>query len=97
MSFGQDQEIRTKEKIMKWICSMFLMTVLLFTSAPAMYALQSGTGAQGQDADADNQNHRRKKRKEYVPEGSGGVILVLAAGAVGGGLLVWRKKRASAA
>jgi hypothetical protein len=84
---------RKREKLMKWICSMFLMTVLLLTSAPAMYALQSDAGVHVQDP--GNQNEKRKK-KHYLPEGSGGMILVLAAGAVGGGLLVWRKKRASA-
>ena len=38
----------------------------------------------------------KKKKKKQLPEGSTGAILVLAAGVLGGGLLVWRRKRNAA-
>lgn len=41
---------------------------------------------------------RRNDRKSYsVPEGSGGAVMVLAAGAIGGALLLSRRKRRAAA
>jgi hypothetical protein len=35
----------------------------------------------------------KDKYNHHVPEGSAGAILILAAGALGGGVLVWRRKR----
>jgi len=76
---------------MKWISAMFLAAMLMGTAAaPVALALQPSSAAPGLGGD----NHRRKR--DRLPEGSGGVIAVLTIGAVGGGLLVWRKKRAAA-
>jgi hypothetical protein len=41
---------------------------------------------------------RREDRKSYsMPEGSGGAVMVLAAGALGGALLLSRRKRRATA
>jgi hypothetical protein len=75
---------------MKWIGAMLLSTVFLLTSVPAIHAVQSSASAQSREA--DNQDKHRKKRRDPVPEGSAGVILALAAGALGTSVLVWRRK-----
>ncbi len=67
------------------MCTMFL-AVLLCAASPATYALQASTAQRYQDVN-------KNRRKKHVPEGSGGVILALAAAAVGGSLIIWRRKR----
>jgi len=41
----------------------------------------------------ERRDDRNKKPSSSVPEGGGRALLVLAAGALGGSVLVWRRKR----
>jgi hypothetical protein len=69
-----------------------LMAGLLLASGPVVRAaVFQDSHNYSQDRDRDN-----KKKKKQVPEGSAGAILVLAAGALGGGLLLWRRKKGTA-
>jgi hypothetical protein len=66
--------------------AVLLMTVLLLANAPSVQAGRNGrNGRNGQNG----QNGQPKS----VPEGSAAAILILAAGALGGSVLVWRRKR----
>lgn len=71
---------------MKWMCTMSLMAALLLAGVPATQALQATPSQHYQEG-------ARHRKKKHVPEGSGGVILGLTAAAVGGGLIIWRRKR----
>lgn len=79
--------IKTKGNGMKWLFSMSLLAVLCVSVAPAANALIEPLPVQ--------QLSRKNTHKSRLPEGSAGVIAVMGAAALGGGLLVWRKKRAS--
>ena len=83
---------------MKWISFRFLvlplMTILLLGSAPSVraIALQDSSGH-----GRVNDDNEKKRKKDQVPEGSTGAILVLAAGILGGGMLLWRRKKGASA
>ena len=66
-----------------------LMTVLLLANAPSLQATAL------QDSGPSFRVKHPKWEKEYkrVPEGSAGGILILAAGSLGGAVLIWRRKR----
>jgi LPXTG-motif cell wall-anchored protein len=65
-----------------------LMAGFLLVSAPAVRAaVFQGSLNYSQDRDSN------KKKKKQVPEGSTGAILGLAAAVLGGGLLIWRRKK----
>jgi len=71
-----------------------LLAVFLLAHAPLVEAASLGwpvTYFRAKDKRKDNDDKGRKRAS--VPEGSGSAALVLAATAVGGGLLVSRRKR----
>jgi hypothetical protein len=95
---GPKQDLKNKERPMKWSTTLRLfasplLAVLLLASVPSVRAtVFQDTSSSFRESDKNN------KKKEQVPEGSAGAFLVLTVGALGGGLLVWRrKKRATAA
>jgi hypothetical protein len=67
-----------------------LMTVLLLANAPSLQAV-----ALQDSGPSFRVKHDKWDKKEYkrVPEGSAGGILILAAGSLGGAVLIWRRKR----
>jgi hypothetical protein len=68
-----------------------LMTVLLLANAPSLQA----TALQDSGPSFRVKHDKWEDKKEYkrVPEGSAGAILILAAGSLGGAVLIWRRKR----
>jgi hypothetical protein len=67
-----------------------ILTAIMLTTVPL-------AGARERRWD-DRREDRREDRKSYsMPEGSGGAVMVLAAGALGGALLLSRRKRRATA
>jgi hypothetical protein len=72
-----------------------LMTLLLLANAPSVQATAVQNGPSFRLKHDKDSKEDKKERKEYkgVPEGSAGAILILAAGSLGGAVLIWRRKR----
>jgi hypothetical protein len=75
-----------------------LMTVFLLANAPSLQAtaLQDSGPSFRVKHDKWEDKHDKwedKKENKSVPEGSAGAILILAAGSLGGAVLIWRRKR----
>ena len=79
---------------MKWVCSLFLLTIMLLPSASAMQAVNP---VRFRDTDSNMQQQQRRRRRHAMPEGGAATILALTAGAVGCGIVWRRKKQALAA
>jgi hypothetical protein len=68
-----------------------LMTVLLLANAPSLQA--TALQDSGPSFRVKHDKWEVKKKHTSVPEGSAGGILILAAGSLGGAVLIWRRKR----
>jgi hypothetical protein len=69
-----------------------LMTVLLVANAPSLQATALQDSGPTFRVKHDKWEDKKKEYKR-VPEGSAGGILILAAGSLGGAVLIWRRKR----
>ena len=89
---------------MKWRTKLRLLAVPLLgvlflgrvpsVEAVSLHGSTIDVQAKNKQKDKDNDDKGKKTR---VPEGSAGAVLVLAAGALGGGLLLSRRKRRATA
>ena len=74
------------------LLAIALTTVLLTTSATtlrAMVVYDNGLSFQEKEKEKEKEKHREHR---LVPEGSAAAISILAAVALGGGVLIWRRK-----
>lgn len=85
------------------LLAISLLTVCLLAAVPparATVSFDSGNSLleklkerAKEKAKEREKDGRRDDRRTQVPDGSDGALLVLAAGALGGGVLVWRRKQ----
>jgi hypothetical protein len=93
---------------MKWsptlrLLAISLMTGFLVGSVPPVQATvfrDNGSSFWEKEKEKEKERERDRdrdkdpyKKPTQVPEGSGRVLLVLAAGVLGGSVLVWRRKQ----
>jgi hypothetical protein len=76
------------------LLAVSLMTVLLVTSAPPVRAAVVYNRGHSWEKHKDKDKDKGRETRQ-VPEGSAGALLILAAGALAGGVLVWRRKRSA--
>lgn len=78
------------------LLAICLMTGVLLSVTPPVQAtvfLNNGSSVWEKAKEKEKEKSRRDDKKPTsVPEGSGRAPLILAAGALGVGLLVWRRK-----
>jgi hypothetical protein len=84
-----------------------LMTGFLLASVPAVHATvfrddSSSFWEKRREQEIEKEKERAREREKYrrddkkpnsVPEGSSRALLILAAGALGGSVVVWRRKQ----
>jgi hypothetical protein len=88
------------------LLAISLMTGFLLAGVPPVQATvfgDNGTSFWQKEKEKEKEKERERERSRRddkdkkptrVPEGGGRALLILAAGALGGGVLVWRKRRA---
>lgn len=80
------------------LATVFLMAGLLWAGAPPLQATVVRNNNDFWQTLKEKEKQKEKKEEQnkkrtQVPEGNGRVLLVLAAGALGGSVLVWRRQR----
>jgi hypothetical protein len=91
---------------MKWSSTLRLLAISLMTgflvgSVPPVQATvfrDNGSSFWEKDKEKEKERERNRdkdphKKPTQVPEGSGRVLLILAAGVLGGSVLVWRRQQ----
>jgi hypothetical protein len=98
ISMDVSKAMGERRLVVKWhtylrLLAVPLLTVFLLAPAPLVEAANFPWPNYFRVKDKRKDNDDKDRKKASVPEGSGSAALVLAATALGGGLLVSRRKR----